>query len=1558
MKRRIILIGIIVVVLGVVVGSVAWLYRRGTGPRLLARAQVAMRAGQFEKALKLARTYAGQHPDEWAGYYYQGRALSRLGKYADARKVFRRAAKFAPKKEASIRMALATTYFLPARRVTLSRDPNVQVPALQQAVSDLVGACHILTGIAKISDAKPADVLVLDERGEIVGLNYGKLDKALDEIRRRLEGEADIASDNPADVLDAREQIGVNQLQIGVALDAIAWRFERQAEIAGTAGDEDTRESKLAESQAARKTAKQARKQTAATLLYVVQRDPARGVAAHTLVGLCLKEEDFKTLAKARKAIESLEAPPAVAALLLTMHDLKTSTEPVGSAAYREKVQQTCQRLDTLVARHPKEVKLKLARAELAMRLADADTAERLVAEVLKADPQQPDARLMRGELLLFRNKAVQAERELFSLKDRYKESAKVLYAYARAADATGRKGMAETAMREVTKLDPTHAGARMFLAEHLLRGGYYDEALRDAQALYDAHPDDPRAVRLFVRAAVKKELTAKAQKALEKALAGDPSLGMLLAVAEGYAILGDSDEAKRIAKQTADSKPDTLEAKLAVVRARRMTGRLAEAGKMLQEEMDRNPDEGRIRFELAHLYRDTGRSLQAIEQFREAVRLNEGNMAYRLELAWALFNAGNVEESKAVLDPIDPNYAEANLLRMNIRMALGEKISPEELPERIGTGARGGLPLAMACMRNGRLEECVKLCLAELKKDPGSRGATLLLAHAYAAMGETLKSVQQWRSLIKISPRRHFAYRRLAEYYSRDNTPEKVGARLREITGALPHMADLTVGWLLERMQLYAKAAEAYAALAARPDAPEDIQCRARLQRAYNLARLGREDAAIIELNALGRNKAWHEVALHAKVGLLFTAKRPAEADGVMTDLVDGAVKDDDTPMMMRLVRLYAQIEQPDKALALCEKVAQQVPNDARPHLLRAEVLAQAGRLAETVPSYEKAIACQPGDFGLYRALSRTHDALQEPDKALKALGGMAEVDKTGRAAMLFEQGILLATWGLHAQAVDRFEQLAKLGYASSPRLQLNLGRAFASLGRKDRARQLLGQVRPYARDYVAARQIMASLAETTDDKLRALDALDRAKPNLPSVLTQRMVIFLDADRPADAVKAFRTFVAQRPKDQALPVAGARLAFQTMLRSGDRAGATDLILRMAKENPSPRWRRLAILMTLDAKPAEAASRLGPAAGADFHDAVLGLIIARKTGADAAEWLGRIDAIEADLKRLAPSRTLPPAYGLLIAVATKRQAKARAELARFGKAAPVFKGVATTFVDAAAKDPAKAQATAIALLTATLALDLRVPDLARAWAMELLKAQPTCRWAAGVIVRSRADVAARRKALGLLKPPDCALAHMIRAGVLKEEGQFAAAADAYGQAAQAEKGNLSIALDQAMALEKAGQADEAIALYLKVWRGLKNPVAANNAAYMLSRRHAKDRAKLAEALALADEAVKAAPQMPAFRDTKGWIAYLLGRHELACEEIQRAVRRLPDSAEVHCHLGLARLAAKQEQMGRWHLAAAVDIADKKKARGEKITPAEAESVATARQRLAKMGPTP
>ncbi len=69
MKRRIIIILIIVGILGGLTGG-TWLYlRRSSGLKLLARAELAIQADKFDKAVDLAETYISKYPDDWRGYH-------------------------------------------------------------------------------------------------------------------------------------------------------------------------------------------------------------------------------------------------------------------------------------------------------------------------------------------------------------------------------------------------------------------------------------------------------------------------------------------------------------------------------------------------------------------------------------------------------------------------------------------------------------------------------------------------------------------------------------------------------------------------------------------------------------------------------------------------------------------------------------------------------------------------------------------------------------------------------------------------------------------------------------------------------------------------------------------------------------------------------------------------------------------------------------------------------------------------------------------------------------------------------------------------------------------------------------------------------------------------------------------------------------------------------------------------------------------------------------------------------------------------------------------------
>ena len=180
-------------------------------------------------------------------------------------------------------------------------------------------------------------------------------------------------------------------------------------------------------------------------------------------------------------------------------------------------------------------------------------------------------------------------------------------------------------------------------------------------------------------------------------------------------------------------------------------------------------------------------------------------------------------------------------------------------------------------------------------------------------------------------------------------------------------------------------------------------------------------------------------------------------------------AVAGRDEAALRRITLRYADIGRFDEALSVCDDIAKLSPGDVRTLLLRAAVLARAGRSSDVLPLLEKAIELNPNDLRIYIDLARMLDQEEQHDRALQVLERMtdpASIQRHGEAARtrsLFEQGSLLARWGLPAQSLQRFQELAKRQRTGIPDVQLAIGRALAALGETKQAREILGEISPH---------------------------------------------------------------------------------------------------------------------------------------------------------------------------------------------------------------------------------------------------------------------------------------------------------------------------------------------------------------------------------------------------------------------------------------------------------------------------------------------------------------
>jgi tetratricopeptide (TPR) repeat protein len=1553
--------------------GVFWHVRRNTGDRLLGRAYLALQAAKPDKALDLATSYVAKYPDDWRGYLAQARVYFQQGRFEEARGPLAEAAKRKPD-EVAVVLAQAETHSLSAMKSLQPADAARKPAVLQNATAELEKANEVLLAF-NAPDGPGALSLQRD-----IALNYMRMGRVRRAQAAILEEEAkkDDASHN---------------------LDLAGKKREK---------------GKFEEAQASKLLS-----QAAQVLLAVVQKDPSLEGPAETLVGLCIETGDRASLASARKAIDGAAKPPPIAAMMLAMDDLQSSATRKSDGG--KKVKGIAEQLDKLLAANPSNARIKLARAEVAILSADASMAARLADEVIKGDPQNPNARLLRARAMLQHAKILrshgrgvtqekvktqeeqaraeeqQAEKALFALKSDFSRWYLAQYWYAQAAEAVGRGELAREAMRTVVMLRPDHAEARRMFARLLLQQGFYEQAFADAGPFYQANPADPEALRTYVEAAWGTDQRDMARAALRKAwkdkswkegYASGPV--MLMAVADGFRMIGDVVEAgevmDQLLKQAGEDRPTTTEQILSVANAMLLKERSPEAEKILNDEIAKHPENPAVCFALAEMYKATDRGLQAVEMYRKAVAQSDREPKYRLALARILLGMGDLDEAEDVLSAVLSVDVEAELLRLQIMMIRGQPIDAkaQAILQRPDAGKRFRVPLAMIYLAIGNPQECEKICQAGLKANANDVDFYPPLARAYQAMGRTDECIKTWKDAIKAQPQNVPAYQQVAALLlgkavledatsrpagatpqpaegvrmSREEAGEaitKAHADMKEIPGARQELVDLVVAELYAQVGLPIRAAEFFARAVDNPATPQAAKYRAQLLRASALARGGKPDDALRDLDRLiASNQGLAKIrAMYAKAGLLAAGKRLPEAEAVLTALCKEAGSGRDPRSLRLAAGLQVQIGRVDQALATCDTVQQLLPSDSRSYLLRADVLT-AARKTEQVPDlYEKAIELQPGDFRLYEALANVLDAQDKPSAALQALARTEGLSQAALPIRLFQQGTLMARWGLQAEAVRKFTSLAELQYGSDPRLQLALAQALSRMGRKDQAKAALAKISEYAQEYLAGQLMLADLTDGADAKLVVIRNLGKKKPGNESVLDREMSVLVQSGRAAEAVQAFDAYWASGKVRRALPASAAPLAVTAAVRAGDLAKARQICQALEAGAGSPQWRVASALLSMDDDPAKTTKGLGVPSKASVFPAMLGLCLAKRAGDKEAvsQWCARLDKLEADLERLQPARSIPAGQRFLCGLLAGDILMAKGALAKLGSG-PV--GPAGQELQSYAAGGGKPDEEIIKLLKASLAREVGLPELARAWGTEVLKARPACQWAALEIYFTGPQLAELKAALDVLRPDDCDLAKILRADLLSRQKQPKQAAEIYAALARrGEKVDPDYLERQAMALEAAGEPAEALALYRKVLEMNASPVAANNAACLVLRLTPNDKAKLAEASGWMDAALKAMP-MPYLQDTAGWIAHLQGEDAKALSLLRRAVKGLPDSPDVHYHLGQVEAGKGDPTLAQWHLTAAVDLGNHLKASGEPISETTAAAVELAKQALASI----
>jgi tetratricopeptide (TPR) repeat protein len=603
---------------------------------------------------------------------------------------------------------------------------------------------------------------------------------------------------------------------------------------------------------------------------------------------------------------------------------------------------------------------------------------------------------------------------------------------------------------------------------------------------------------------------------------------------------------------------------------------------------------------------------------------------------------------------------------------------------------------------------------------------------------------------------------------------------------------------------------------------------------------------------------------------GLYSSTGRDADAGRV---LVQG-VRDQPANVELRLALLQWYTRQRDAANAEIQlrELARLRPEEGAHRIRLALFLSRDGRLDDAERVLRDARAALPRDADVRTALVSFLAGARGVEAARRELEAMV-------AAAPDDAELPMALAAFHAESgeTERAEAVYRkviadgaatpAGAAARTRLAMLLDARGDTAGAEAVLSDALER-NPRDGDALALRASRQLARGDAQAAIADLRAVLRDRPNDLRLLRELARAHLANDEPALAEEALRRGAEAEPTDRSVRLELAQL----LLRTGDVPGSMALLRQLVEERP--------------ADPAALDGLFRAALRADDLP----------TAKSAAEALLAVQ----------PKAAIGHLYGGVVAEAEGRLDAAVDSYAR------------AVEIEPESPEP-------IAALTAALVKGGRVKDaLAR---LDALAARSST---SAVPLQLKGDIL-----LGSQRPVEAEVAYRAAAqrapawwtpyrGVARAQaaqGERQAAEQTLRDAIPRVADPAAAGIELAQFLEAAGRRDAAIAAYEQVLeRTPRNLVAVNNLAMLLVGPGA-DAASVARAATLVTPL--ASSSSPAILDTYGWVRLKSGDPRAAVAALERAVAAAPDVAEFRYHLGLAQLAAGQQDQARVSLERAI-----------------------------------
>lgn len=435
----------------------------------------------------------------------------------------------------------------------------------------------------------------------------------------------------------------------------------------------------------------------------------------------------------------------------------------LGDLYYEEgKLDQALAEYASLYQSHNKDLRVKKNYIQLLILHNRLDEAAKLDDEVLKGDPGESEAEVLRGQILIRRGRPADALPLLQSAVKSDPQDALGHYYLGVAFNLTGDIGQAEKEWREAVRLRPTMVEAHQALADLGMRKGNGDLVRQSAEAIIAARPSSSEGYLWRARARFAAGNLPGVEADLKKAIQLAPS------DPAAYSALGDLRMAEKKLSEAAHLYEQALgfDSNYSPALNGLVTITLHQAGPAkaiarVNEQITKAPGNGSYYFLLGALLgnmRDWDRSRDALEK---ALTLDKNNTDALLLLAQVQEAQGSldkaIQEDQAAIQQ-NPKDVRTYILLGSLEEKTGNWQKAEDVYQK-ALQVRPDYPLAannlayLMLEHGGNVDAALSLAQVARRGLPESPGSADTLAWAYYQKGAYLLAIDLLQEAAKKKP-------------------------------------------------------------------------------------------------------------------------------------------------------------------------------------------------------------------------------------------------------------------------------------------------------------------------------------------------------------------------------------------------------------------------------------------------------------------------------------------------------------------------------------------------------------------------------------------------------------------------------------------------------------------------------------------------------------------------------------------------------------------------------------------------------------------------------------